>query len=170
MTIAYFQCELPISMTSQRSESKLLGEQDAGFDRRGVIGLVAEGGQLDRLARFLVIRRSRHVIAPLTYCFPGGGIEDGESQSEALVREFREELNVEVVPGAKFWESVTPWNVHLVWWTASLQEGAVIRPNPEEVESFHWMTVEEMLNEPQTLESNLPLLTGLKEGRIKLSR
>ena len=154
-------------MTVHEPESKFLPES-GGFDRCGVIGLVTFDESVDASARFLVIRRSRHVVAPLTYCFPGGGIEPGETQAEALIREFREELNVDVVPVANFWESVTPWNVHLVWWTASLPAGSDIRPNPDEVESVHWMTIEEMLAEPQTLESNLPILRGLKEGRIRL--
>ena len=30
------------------------------------------------------------------WCLPGGGIEEGESPSEAAVRELKEELNIEV--------------------------------------------------------------------------
>lgn len=33
------------------------------------------------------------------YLFPGGQVEEGESDLEALVRECREELGLEVVPG-----------------------------------------------------------------------
>ena len=32
------------------------------------------------------------------YKFPGGGIEDGENQQEALIREVREEVGLEVIP------------------------------------------------------------------------
>lgn len=32
------------------------------------------------------------------YSFPGGGIDEGESQPEALIREVREELGLEVIP------------------------------------------------------------------------
>ena len=39
--------------------------------RRGVVGVVVRDG------RMLVISRSRSVVAPLVYCFPGGGIEAG---------------------------------------------------------------------------------------------
>ena len=53
--------------------------------------------------RWLFIRRSATVRRPLRVCFPGGWIEAGESQAEAVVREMHEELNINVVP------------VHCVW-------------------------------------------------------
>ena len=65
--------------------------------RRGVVGVVVRDG------RMLVIRRSRSVVAPLVYCFPGGGIEAGESEEEALVREFREEIGVTIRPVRRLW-------------------------------------------------------------------
>ena len=40
-------------------------------DRRGVVAVVV----LEE--RFLVIRRSQEVVAPGTYCFPGGAVEAG---------------------------------------------------------------------------------------------
>src|SRR6266705_2468506 len=47
--------------------------------------------------RWLFIRRSATVRRPLRVCFPGGWIEAGENQAEAVVREMREELNADVV-------------------------------------------------------------------------
>ncbi|MBN1589465.1 MAG: NUDIX domain-containing protein, partial [Pirellulales bacterium] len=82
--------------------------------RRGAIGVVL------RDERFLLIRRSAHVIAPRRFCFPGGGIHPGESEADALVREFQEELSVRVRPLRRIWRSVTPWQVRLSWWLAEL--------------------------------------------------
>lgn len=50
--------------------------------RRGAVAICVRDG------RMLVIRRARSVVAPLTYCFPGGGIEGDESEQQALIREF----------------------------------------------------------------------------------
>src|SRR5437899_2455576 len=79
--------------------------------RRGVVAVVNRGGRL------LVIRRSQQVVAPGAICFPGGGIEAGESETDALVREVQEELGVAVMPLKRLWQSVTPWNVDLAWWS-----------------------------------------------------
>ena len=80
--------------------------------RRGVVVVVL------RDERFLVIRRSQHVRAPGTHCFPGGHIEPGESESDAARRELLEELAVETTPLRLLWRSITPWNVELAWWLA----------------------------------------------------
>lgn len=121
--------------------------------RRGVVGVIARGD------KFLIIKRSRDVVAPGKLCFPGGGIESGESPEGALVREFREELNLSIRPLRMDWESTTPWNVHLQWWIAEFsppdQEPI---PNPKEVESVLFLTWKEMIEHPQMLESNLPYL------------
>ncbi len=118
--------------------------------------------------RFLVIRRSQQVVAPGAYCFPGGAIEAGESEADALVRELREELRIDVVPVRRVWQSVTPWHVKLYWWLAHLAPNAVPQPSPAEVESFHWQTIEEMLALPELLESNRLFLAALGRGEVLL--
>ncbi len=45
--------------------------------------------------KFLVIRRARHLSAGGKLCFPGGYVEPGESEVDALQRELREELAVD---------------------------------------------------------------------------
>lgn len=113
-----------------------------------------------RADRFLVIRRSQFVRAPGRFCFPGGGILAGEDQATALIRELREELNVDVLPLRRLWNNVTPWGVSLAWWHAELTENALLEPNPQEVESIHWLCVEEVLALPELLESNREFLAA----------
>jgi 8-oxo-dGTP diphosphatase len=118
-----------------------------------------------RTDRFLVIRRSQFVRAPGTYCFPGGGIQPGEDQESAIVRELREELNVAVQPLRRLWTSVTPWGVALAWWHVDLSESEIIEPNQQEVESVHWLSAEEMLALPELLESNRAFLAASRNWR-----
>lgn len=130
--------------------------------RRGAVAVVRNE------QRFLVIRRSRHVVAPGAYCFPGGGIEPGESETQALVRELQEELNVTVHAEKRLWTSTTPWNVHLSWWLAHLDDDQRLKPTPQEVESVHWYTVEEMRKLPGLLSSNHKFLDAIECGEVRL--
>jgi len=98
-----------------------------------------------REERYLVIRRAAGIAAPGKYCFPGGGIEPGETEDEALRRELREELAAEVQPLRCIWRSVTSWGVSLSWWFSTLVDETVIVPNPAEVASVHWLSRDEML-------------------------
>jgi NAD+ diphosphatase len=116
----------------------------------------------------LVIRRARSVVAPLTYCFPGGGIEGDETEVETLVREFREEIAVEVRPVRRLWQCVTDWKVELGWWLAEIAPDAAPAPNPREVESIHWFTPTEMLQLPELLPSNREFLEMVLRGEIQL--
>ena len=114
--------------------------------------------------RFLVIRRSQQVRAPGMYCFPGGAIEPGETEQQALVRELAEELAVAGQPVRRLWESVTPWGVHLAWWLAQVDDPAAIVPQPAEVESCHWLTAAEIRLLPQLLASNVQFLDAWERG------
>jgi len=121
-----------------------------------------------REGRFLVIRRSRHVVAPHASCLPGGAIEPGESEEEALVREIHEELGAAIRPRRRLWQSITPWDVSLAWWHGDLDPDAMITPNPAEVDAVSWLTPDEMGRLPGLLPSNLAFLNALKSGEIDL--
>jgi 8-oxo-dGTP diphosphatase len=140
--------------------TKMVIPDDPG--RRGVVGVVVRDG------RMLAIRRSRSVVAPLVYCFPGGGIDGVESEEEALVREFREEIDVAVRPVRRLWHCVTAWKVDLAWWLAEMEPEATPTPNPSEVESIHWFTPEEMAALPDLLESNREFLELLQKSHFSL--
>ena len=131
---------------------------DPPIRKYGVVAVILRG------ERFLVIRRSQHVRAPGMYCFPGGGIEPGESEEDALHRELREELSIAALPKRRLWESVTPWQVHLAWWLAEIDGDAALVPHPDEVESFHWLTAEEIRALPNLLASNVEFLDAWAKG------
>ena len=130
--------------------------------RRGAVAVIMRAGRL------LVIRRSQHVIAPGMFCFPGGGIEPGETEQQAVVRELQEEIGCAVRPLRRLWENVSSWRVHLAWWQAEMDDTITPVPNPSEVESFHWFTLDEMAALPDQLESNFHFLAALKRGEVNL--
>jgi 8-oxo-dGTP diphosphatase len=128
--------------------------------RRGAVAIIV------REERCLIIRRAEGIAAPGAYCFPGGGIEQGETEPQAVRRELREELNVDVEPLRRVWESVTPWGVHLAWWTARMADSAEPIASPAEVAEVLWRDWTEMRSLPGLLASNLAFLDALERGDI----
>ncbi len=139
-----------------------MSEPTGSAERQGAVAVIV------RQERLLVIRRSQQVVAPGKFCFPGGGIEAGETEEIALVREIWEELRVPVRPVRPLWRSVTPWNVALSWWLCDLDAAAVPDPNPLEVESVHWFAPAEMAQLADLLESNRHFLQALASGEFTL--
>jgi (d)CTP diphosphatase len=101
--------------------------------------------------RWLLIRRSATVPAPLRVCFPGGGIDAGETQTEAVMREMREELDAEVVPICCAWQYHAPARRLTLWgWLAELHSSALV-PSPDEVHEILWLTAAEIATHPEVL-------------------
>ncbi|MEX2185644.1 MAG: NUDIX domain-containing protein [Pirellulales bacterium] len=153
------QAEKTGAEPAERAESG-----DAGLVvRRGAVAIIVRDG------RCLIIRRAEGIEAPGAYCFPGGGIEEGETETEALCRELREELDVAIEPMRRVWESITPWGVHLAWWTARIADSAEPTPAPLEVAEVVWRTWDAMRELPGLLRSNLAFLDALGAGDIVLA-
>jgi 8-oxo-dGTP pyrophosphatase MutT (NUDIX family) len=134
----------------------------AGPDKQGVVAVVPRDGRL------LVIRRSQFVIAPRAYCFPGGGIHDGEEESQALVREMREELGAEITPIQRIWRSQTPWDVEIAWWLAEIDGSTNFVPNEREVETVHWFSYDQLRSLAGLLESNQQFLNAWDRDAFQL--
>ncbi|MDG2381878.1 MAG: NUDIX domain-containing protein [Pirellulaceae bacterium] len=130
--------------------------------RRGVVGVFY------RDDRFLVIRRSQRVRAPGAYCFPGGGVEVGETETIALIREMDEELSASVQILHRIWQCETPSGTRLGWWQVNLQPQSPFIPNPAEVESLHWLTLEQVLYLPGLLLTNRHFLAAVASQQVRL--
>ncbi|HEX6261289.1 MAG TPA: NUDIX domain-containing protein [Actinomycetota bacterium] len=109
-----------------------------------------------REERVLMVRRGPD--APMAGCWapPGGRIEPGETQEEAVSREVREELGLEVRPVEKVWECPTHDGGYLLhWWLAEASAGE-IRPDPAEVSEARWILPEEFDDLEPTFEAHRP--------------
>jgi mutator protein MutT len=102
--------------------------------RRGVVGVVRQDRQL------LLIRRAFNVSKGGCWCFPGGHVEPGETPRNAVQRELREELGLEVIPLRRFGAVRVLDTRHiLAVWRVELIGGA-LRPDPREIADVRWLT------------------------------
>ena len=109
---------------------------------------------MHRDGRFLMIKRAQRILAGGAWCFVGGAIENGESQAEAAVREYREEVSGAVRPVRKIWEYRRPdGKLLLHWWLAELDDQP-LKANPAEVAEIRWCMPDEIESLPDLLESN----------------
>ena len=59
------------------------------------------GAMIERNGRYLIAQRPRTATLPLLWEFPGGRVEEGESDEQALMRELAEEMGIVVEVGER---------------------------------------------------------------------
>ena len=118
------------------------------------------GGALVRDGRVLASRRTEPPRLAGLWEFPGGKVEPGEDDATALVRELREELQVEVVVGARLGEDLA------IGATAVLRVYvcALVSGEPALVDhdEHRWLGVEELLD-VRWIPVDLPLVELLRD-------
>ncbi len=125
--------------------------------------LVVVGAALIHDGRVLAARRSAPSDVAGGWEFPGGKVEPGESDSEAVVRECQEELGVTVVAGRRIGEDVPlkPGYVLRVL-AAGLVDGAG-EPRPlEDHDALRWLGPDE-LDDVAWLDADKPFLPAVRE-------
>jgi 8-oxo-dGTP diphosphatase len=100
---------------------------------RVVAAVIARGGS------YLITQRRATAVLPLKWEFPGGRVEAGESDSQALRREVRHRLAVDIEPGKMISFVAHPYEkyaVDLFLYECELRSG---EPRPVNVADFRWV-------------------------------
>jgi mutator protein MutT len=120
----------------------------------GVVAVIPRDG------RWLATRRAEGIAFGGWWCFPGGGIEPGERPTEALVREVREEVGLEVEPIEQIWQWERSDGQLVLYWylTRPIDDTAEVVPSPHEVAETRWVTPSDFSKLEPILASNLAFL------------
>ncbi len=94
--------------------------------------------------KILVTQRSEKMKLPLKWEFPGGKIEKNETEENCLLREIKEELNLEIEIIEKL-ESKSfdyeTFSINLIPFVAKYLKGEIVL---SEHKDFKWLTKEEL--------------------------
>ncbi len=103
-----------------------------------------------REGRYLITQRRATAVLPLLWEFPGGRVEPGETDSDALRREVLHRLGVEVNVGSLISYVSHPYERYTV--DLHLYECTIVRGEPHErnVLAFRWVTSAEFDRYPFT--------------------
>lgn len=142
---------------SDRPEDYLL-EEERRF--RVVAALIRQDGKV------LLTQRWPGKHMGLTWEFPGGKVEPGESDEEALKRELFEELGIDVEIGSCCFETCHGYGareVHLLIYRCKLLSGT---PSAIDVKAIEWAEEKSLLsrNFPP---ADIPFVQEIVAGRIK---
>ena len=116
--------------------------------------------------RFMACQRPAHKARGILWEFVGGKVEPGESRTEALIRECREELGVTVSVGEVFMEVTHEYpdlTVHLTIFHAAILDG---EPQKLEHHDIRWLLTEE-IDEYEFCPADKDILLRLKEWKAE---
>jgi 8-oxo-dGTP diphosphatase len=121
--------------------------------------LIIVGAAIVANGRVLGCERAEPPESAGRWEFPGGKVEPGESELDALVRECREELDVEIEVGDRVGTDVplAHGRALLRVWLARLVTG---EPQPLEHASLRWLSVDELDSVPW-LPADAPIVAEL---------
>jgi 8-oxo-dGTP diphosphatase len=112
---------------------------------------------IERKGLMLACRRNPRQTNAGLWEFPGGKVRQGEPLRDALVREIREELGIEVVPNTPL-TPVThtyPWiTIELIPFVCSIKQG---EPHPHEHAEVRWVDKTEAMG-LEWAEADVPIV------------
>lgn len=121
------------------------------------------GALIKKDNKFFVCQRSSEMSLPLMWEFPGGKIETGESEEEALVREIREELSCSIKVIRHIDKSYYEYDTFTI--DLSVHECELTGDNSpviEEHSDYAWITVDQF-DDYDFAPADIPAINVIKE-------
>lgn len=112
---------------------------------------------VDREGRVLVTQRSIDMKLPLKWEFPGGKVESKETPEECLIREIKEELNLDILIVSEMAEnrhSYPDFSIRLIPFVCEVADGTI---ELKEHAAFMWLLPGELIN-LDWAEADIPVL------------
>lgn len=116
-------------------------------------------------AKVLAAKRSAHMSLPGKWEFPGGKMESGELPEEAIIREIKEELNIDIEIFSPLQESVYEYPglaVTLIPFIAKWIGGDLVI---KEHESVQWLSKDQLFL-PDWAAADLPVVRALDNSSV----
>lgn len=117
---------------------------------------------IEKGEQILIAQRSESMSLPLKWEFPGGKLEEGESAEESLVREIREELNLEISIMQRLSKSTHEYSnkrIVLIPFICQIHSGAIeLREHKE----ARWIKIDE-IEKYQMAEADIPIANEYRQ-------
>jgi len=111
--------------------------------RKQVIRVVA--AVIEHQGLYLITQRTATAVLPLLWEFPGGRVETGESDEEALRREVRGRIGVDVTVRTRLGEhhhTYPRYDIHMTMFACTLAPGR--HPRADRVNDLRWVPAHEL--------------------------
>ncbi|KXX70988.1 8-oxo-dGTP diphosphatase MutT [Flammeovirga sp. SJP92] len=118
---------------------------------------------IDDQQRILITQRPLHKSQGGLWEFPGGKVENSESNEEALVREIKEELGVKIAVGEFIHSCQHDYGntvIELIVYFSKINEGSI---HLNEHIDMEWISVEE-LEQYEWAPADVPIVDKIKEN------
>ena len=121
-----------------------------------------------REGKVLVGKRPEHLSMGGYWIFPGGKVKQGETQEAALIREYKEEVGLDIEVGARVGEGRHQdrhRRIHVTFYLCRLGEGEPLLQQSE-ISEVRWLGPEDILKY-RFAPADKAILENIAKGQIK---
>jgi 8-oxo-dGTP diphosphatase len=112
--------------------------------------------------KVLIAQRSEKMKLPLKWEFPGGKLKQGENEKQAIIREIKEELDIEILPIKRISSNIHDYglfNIKLIAYLCDYVSGEI---KLLEHKDFKFLDFENLMDY-DLAEADIPFIKNLKE-------